>query len=781
MSAPSEVRGSQLKPGDTGIEQTGLILDSEGVAFKERCGKEIFSQCSAGIELSDGTVFKIDFAKAELKESEDGIILHYPGTDLHPEMDWHIKKVKDQDAQAVFLSVKNTTLKPLSIEKLMLISTPNGMNNASFTDTKASQMGWETACPAFGKRPLTEHEYMEECNSMPATRLGNIKRPYDKDSVVLPWMTQLEAGEKNALLGFSSAKKMGGFIQVWNKGEKSYIEAYNCMEGITLDTDESVQSEQLLAVFSQDSEEALQIYAKAVAENMKAKPAKKPTSRWCSWDELQWDINEEIIRKNAEVLAAKLDDWDVRTMVIDDYNKPGSSDHIGDWLKDSEKFPSGFESLNGYIHSLGLKSIFWLSPLIAQEQSELYTNHKDWFVKDRSGNPLIVKKQWGDNIYALDTTRQDVLTYLEGLGRKIREMGFDGTKEDFNFLSCARGIRSDTSVTGLEAMIHGLEALHRGLGEDADIYGVATPYISAVGLYDNMRNSMDAARDYNGAENEPSVKQSRRAWAMHEYMKALYQNDLDSVMLRRNRSNLTIEEIYAIMVEVCMHNTDTGIGDDLDKLDKPAMERYSFILPPSKLPGSSKYLAYDEDNLPTRQVMGIKRPWDTWTIAAVYNTKDETDIIPFNLEDFGLDPEKNYHIFDQLNQEYLGSANRAHQLLTPAHGVRALAIREAKEYPQIIGSGMHLLCGAVEITSVEQSENGSLSLSLRGGKEGTLTVFIPEGYCYEGSAENIIPGDNENILVVKADRNMRFLHLPFSKAQIQRADHMIYPEQSAVR
>ncbi|HEY4081058.1 MAG TPA: glycoside hydrolase family 27 protein [Burkholderiaceae bacterium] len=89
----------------------------------------------------------------------------------------------------------------------------------------------------------------------------------------------------------------------------------------------------------------------------KPKPdlASTPPMGWNSWNKFGCNINEEIVRKQADAFVhSGLRDAGYRYIVIDDCWQK-SRDANGFILADPERFPSGIRALADYVHSRGLK------------------------------------------------------------------------------------------------------------------------------------------------------------------------------------------------------------------------------------------------------------------------------------------------------------------------------------------------------------------------------------------------------------------------------------------
>lgn len=82
----------------------------------------------------------------------------------------------------------------------------------------------------------------------------------------------------------------------------------------------------------------------------------KPPMGWNSWNTFGHDINEDVIKKSADILISSgLKDAGYEYIVIDDCWSLKERDENGRLVADPKKFPSGMKALADYIHSKGLK------------------------------------------------------------------------------------------------------------------------------------------------------------------------------------------------------------------------------------------------------------------------------------------------------------------------------------------------------------------------------------------------------------------------------------------
>lgn len=84
--------------------------------------------------------------------------------------------------------------------------------------------------------------------------------------------------------------------------------------------------------------------------------SKSPIMGWASWNNFRVNINEDIIKSQADVMVAKgLKEAGYSFVNIDD-GFFGGRDSKGNLLSHKKRFPNGMKSLAKYIHSKGLKA-----------------------------------------------------------------------------------------------------------------------------------------------------------------------------------------------------------------------------------------------------------------------------------------------------------------------------------------------------------------------------------------------------------------------------------------
>jgi len=131
----------------------------------------------------------------------------------------------------------------------------------------------------------------------------------------------------------------------------------------------------------------------------------------------------------------------------------------------------------------------------------------------------------------------------------------------------------------------------------------------------------------------------------------------------------------------------------------------------------------------------IEKPFGKWCVAQrVANWPLRASTIP--LENLGLDPRKNYLVFDFWKQVFLGTFTEKISVPELEYGCgQVLCFREATGRPQFVASSRHVSMDAVSVKDVEEKE-GSLTLKLSLPEDTMEKYFfsVPKGYSVKEAA-----------------------------------------------
>ena len=340
----------------------------------------------------------------------------------------------------------------------------------------------------------------------------------------------------------ASDKEFAGFLSsrhahpyfLWKNG----IIEIKIHVGKTLEAGEKLELDPLWLKSYDSLEEVLDKYAQKVATQNIPRIG-KPVFGWSSWYDYYLDISQKaFLDELKEVRDLKMN---YELFQIDD----GYESDIGDWLETNEKFPEGLEFIAKKIRELGMIPGIWTAPFSVSETSNLFKDHPDWIVRDKSGKPLVAYENWNKKIYALDTTNPNALNWLEGVFSTLKNYGFDFFKIDFLFAGMISGNRhlDDSPV---EAYRMGMEKIRKAVG-DSHILGCGAPLLSSIGYVDSMRIGADTALNWNGMDvGQPSAKYSiRNALTRHFMNDVWWTNDPDCAMARSRKAELTSHSLSA--------------------------------------------------------------------------------------------------------------------------------------------------------------------------------------------------------------------------------------------
>ena len=166
---------------------------------------------------------------------------------------------------------------------------------------------------------------------------------------------------------------------------------------------------------------------------------KKPVFVYNTWNPFRHNINEQLIKELADAAA----DCGIEEFIIDDgwqRNFTPEKDRggpVGDWLINEDKFPNGLSPVFTHIKEKGMKPGLWMSIGSAHESAKVFADHKEWFVKNKSGNLANLHTDWevGMSTSCFSTNWPD---YIKSkIIDLVKDHGLEYTKLDFAIVTSA--------------------------------------------------------------------------------------------------------------------------------------------------------------------------------------------------------------------------------------------------------------------------------------------------------------------------------------------------------
>jgi hypothetical protein len=463
--------------------------------------------------------------------------------------------------------------------------------------------------------------------------------------------------------------------------------------------------------------DTLEAYADAIAARHAIHLPPLPLSGWDSWYTPRvTDIDEGYIWTNSFALQSLFGDWGLASQQCD----MGWQDNWGDWNA-AEAFPSGMAALAASIRFWGLTPELWVAPFSADEASQAWQAHPDWFVaKDMYGKVLMDPTQ-----HAFDLGRPDVLEHLGGIARRIRDWGFGSVKMDFAYYALLSDRPADHARTPVRLYRDAVKAFRAELGPEVHFTNIAMAFPN-YGLVDGFRMGLDTWPCWEGGAGcehaaaglgaqgvKPMVRMAARRYWLNG---RVWWNHQDQVFVR----DLAQGQVRAWFTLAAMAGGMVSLGEDVTAMPPAEADYYRRILPLSSL--TARPLDLFEREFPEVWVMRQDDP--PGVVVALFHWGSNRDLthIPFadrpgdqpvthrlELEHLGLGgAESPYVAYDFWSGEVLGGQG-AIQLEVPPHSVRVLRLARGVEgapYPMgFLATDRHVLMGpgVVDQVSWQQS------------------------------------------------------------------------------
>ena len=281
---------------------------------------------------------------------------------------------------------------------------------------------------------------------------------------------------------------------------------------------------------------------------------------WCSWYHYFSAVTPDDVRRNLALAAAH----GLEFVQIDD----GYQAAIGEWLSPRPEWAEGTASVAADIRAAGLRAGIWTAPFLVDEHGAIARDHPDWVLGRAMHNPV----WWGGWACALDTTNPAVLDHVTATLAALAAQGFDYHKVDFLYAAALPAARRfDPTRTRAEALRMGLDAVRRGVGEDAFLLGCGSPFGPAVGVVDAMRVSPDVATRWEPLTVLPGLAEAAscaRNAVVNSLLRAplhrrLWVNDDDCLLLRPDQTELSPDQRRLLGAAVAVAGGFVAVSDDL--------------------------------------------------------------------------------------------------------------------------------------------------------------------------------------------------------------------------
>jgi hypothetical protein len=448
---------------------------------------------------------------------------------------------------------------------------------------------------------------------------------------------------------------------------------------------QTLASERVMMATGPDYHSQLLAYGEAIRLLHHARVTAPNLLGWWSWTSYYMAINEGAALTNAQWMAENLKSLGYNYFHIDEGYQYARGEYA---TPNARLFPHGMAPIGDAIRRLGLTFGIWTAPFEVTNRAWVFENHKDWLVHTAAGKPISIGTDYGDTLYALDTTHPGAQEYLRQTYTTLtREWGVRYIKLDFMDTASIEGYRYKPATSALEAQRIGLDVIRKAVGEDVLLDKDGSPMLPPVGLVDAGRISADTAHNFQ------TTKAAASGIAARFYMnRNYYLNDPDAynvgaeVPIARGRQGagqggLSVSEAQASIMLSAVSGGMYEIGDDLPILG-PEKDRLDLVKNPdllnmakiSRAATPVDLLSYDaEDGQPS---VFFLREDARQSMLVVFNWTDQPRSHALKLADLGLPANRTFQASDVLNQGEAVAVNAGTVRLDDMarHSVRAIML-----------------------------------------------------------------------------------------------------------
>ena len=459
----------------------------------------------------------------------------------------------------------------------------------------------------------------------------------------------------------------------------------------------------------------------------------RPVAGWISWFAFFDKVTEQDIVETADTLSEVLLPFGYDCLQIDDGYQTGEG-RPDLWLKANAKFPRGLGFLPGYIKSKGLTPGIWTN--VAYKQVDPAVDHAEWFVTDKSGMPA--RGNWigfsldASNAQALDGVVRPIYRGLRGMGWEyfkvdaLRHLRYEGYNAHADYFRRKK-------LGPVATYRRYVESIRGEIGRDVFLLGCWGIRPELIGLLDGCRIGTDGF-SYAGLAQ------------FNSWNNVVWRNDPDHIELNEDRYRSTL--------------VTSLTGSILLLTDKPSVYRTGDVRPAKRtapvlwtLPGQifdvdpsrsdalgrvdtevsgSGPRVFDAGLAPACDLflLEIHRSFEDWAVLG----RTGESVAEVRFADLGLDPRKEYFVYEFWSDRLLGSFAGAFApgRPDPLFKSQALVIRERRPHPQVIATNRHVTGGGVDLLDVRWSNNVLSGRSrVTAGDPYEMVLTEPAGYRLE--------------------------------------------------
>jgi hypothetical protein len=338
--------------------------------------------------------------------------------------------------------------------------------------------------------------------------------------------------------------------------------------------DDFIKLPDIYIFFGNKPYETLQHLAWNISEQMGARKDTKTSYHWDSFNEYEHDFSH---KKLTELLTT-LDTIDPPIMLDSILINDSYCVH-GDWLDYNDNWPKGLEPAARDIFQRQYRAGVWVAPFMVSEESKIFKRHKNWLIRDLTGEPILEWDFPEGKHYALDGSHPDVQRYIQKVFRAYRKMGFTFYKTDFLDWGLKANIgidRYDKTKSSVQIFTEVLNIIREEIGAGSFWLTGTAPFAHMIGYIDAMRvaNSINCQWTEQGVGN-----MLQESYNTQYFNNVFWQNDLDVISLRDENCQLTATEKTSLANWIGIMGGVVSTSDRFSTLTEEQLDSWRRLMP----------------------------------------------------------------------------------------------------------------------------------------------------------------------------------------------------------
>lgn len=488
------------------------------------------------------------------------------------------------------------------------------------------------------------------------------------------------------------------------------------MDGVSVDPGETRWGQKVM-ILAEAPGPAIRRWVDEIAKTHGARTGGGALTGWSSWNFLAREVSGRDILALVAEAGRSPPSLRPRVVQLDD----GYQDMEGNWNANA-KFPEGLPFYAEKIAAVGARPGIWIAPLQVNANTE--------WAKDALNLEAVQggRFDWPSanqptGFGLLDPTHPRAREHVASCFRKLREQGLSYFKIHGDIDTT---VWSNRKWTALEVMRDYFRTIRTAAGEDAYItaYG-RMPNRALVGLVDACRPGDGVTRD----QIRPAFDATLGALHLNGRWFAV---DNDSIFMGTDIANVSRIEGGWPLVRTWLSLVGLSGGSAItsDPWYQEGFRDYrrnlEVLTPPAR--EAAEVLDLCRDREWSRLIRHVSRPWGRMTVALLWNPGSTERTVHLDFAAAGLDPAFRYAVWSFWDNRYLGVAEGGWTTPALAPGasqhVRFTPLAAVESRPVLVGSNLHIHCGAEEVRRVN-SLQGAMEIELggAGARDGDLFVY----------------------------------------------------------